>query len=51
MPKFTVAQCEERRDRMQPWQTWPWTVRYLVVQIAQAIPGGALICLAYILHR
>jgi len=34
----------------EPWQSWAMTVRYVIVQLAQAIPPVLLLWLAYILH-
>jgi hypothetical protein len=48
--KATVTGYVENRGGAEPWQTWPWTLRYLVVRLAQALPNGTLVWLAY-MHR
>jgi hypothetical protein len=50
MPKSTRMQRRECRDRSEPWLSWPLTVRYLLVQFAQALPNLALVWLACMHH-
>jgi hypothetical protein len=50
MSKSTVVQRREYKDRPKPWQSWPLTVRYLLVQLAQTLPNLVLIWLACVHH-
>ncbi len=50
MPKSTEMPCNEHKNTSEPWQSWPLTVRYLVVRFAQAVPNAVLVWLAYA-HR
>jgi hypothetical protein len=34
----------------QPWQSWGSTARYLIVRLAQAVPTGLCVWLAYLRH-
>jgi hypothetical protein len=50
MSKPTGVQRKEDRGRSEQWQSWASTVRYLVVQVAQAVPNLVLIWLALAHH-
>jgi hypothetical protein len=50
MPNNTGTDPEEHSDGSEPWRSWPTTVRYLVVRLAQATPSGVLVWLAYLHH-
>ena len=44
----TAVQVDEHKSTSKPWQSWGSTTRYLIVQLANAIPSGLLIWLTYI---
>ena len=46
----TAVQVHEHKATSTPWQSWGSTTRYLIVQLAHAIPTGLLIWLMYIRH-
>ena len=46
MPKSTGIKRKEHNGELEPWQSWSSTVRYLLVQVGQAV----LIWLA-VVHR
>jgi hypothetical protein len=50
MAKSTGVQRKETRDGSDPWQSWPSTVRYLLVQVAHAVPNLVLVWLAFVHH-
>ena len=50
MSKSTGVQRKERKGKSEPWQSWPSTVRYLLVQVAQAVPNLILVWLAFAHH-
>jgi len=50
MGKSTRVQRRDIKEEPEPWQSWASTVRYLLVQLAQAAPSLALVLLA-IVHR
>jgi hypothetical protein len=50
MTKSTGMHRKDDNDRSEPWRSWPSTVRYMVVKLAQAAPNGVLVWLAYV-HR
>jgi hypothetical protein len=50
MSKSTGMQCREHKGRPKPWQSWPLTMRYLLVELAQAVPNLVLVWLAIVHH-
>jgi hypothetical protein len=50
MPKSTDVRRTEQGNTSQPWWSWQLTARYLIVQLAQSVPSGMLVWLAYA-HR
>ena len=50
-----MSKCTGKRRRghkagSEPWRSWASTVRYLMVRLAQAVPCGVLVWLAYMHH-
>jgi hypothetical protein len=50
MSKHTGMLRKEHKGRPEPWQSWPYTARYLLVQFAQAVPDLLLLWLAVVRH-
>ena len=51
MPKSTEVGHDGHGSLSQPWQTWPMTMRYLLIRFAQAGPNAILVWLAYAQHH
>ena len=43
-------QVEVRKSTPKPWQAWGLTARYVIVQLAQAVPTALLLWLSYVHH-
>ena len=43
----TITQSSGRGSTPKPWQSWGWTVRYLVVCMAQAALNVVFVWLVY----
>jgi hypothetical protein len=50
MSDSTLAQVDERKDTPKECQTWRSVARYVIMQLARAIPYVPLIWQAYLRH-
>jgi hypothetical protein len=51
MAKFTGKPSRDYRTRSEPWQSWGWTARYVVMRFTQAVPAALLMLLPAFLRR
>jgi hypothetical protein len=48
--EFTSSQVDTHEGAPKVWQSWASVARYVIVQLASAIPIGLLVWLAYVQH-